>query len=378
MEADSKRSRFTIHDSRFTDPGEKSPGSLWDPPPERIAVFRALQLGDMLCAVPALRALRAHAPGARITLIGLPWAAAFAARFRQYIDDFIAFPGATGFPEQVPDLSALPGFFAAARERRFDLAIQLHGSGEFSNLIVLALGARRHAGFVRESAVPPAPAFLQWPDREPEIWRYLRLMQFLDVPLQGSALEFPLASQDWDEYAALARDHDLKPGHYVCVHPGARLLTRRWPPERFAAVADELAAAVGHIVITGSADERKLAERVHRSMRQPALNLAGHTRLGSLAALIAGSRLLLCNDTGVSHVAAALGTSSVVVSSGTDARRWAPLDARRHRFVYHPMPCRPCSHYECPIGHPCALGVTVERVALESRALLQEEAMHAA
>jgi ADP-heptose:LPS heptosyltransferase len=196
--------------------------------------------------------------------------------------------------------------------------------------------------------------------------------------LRGCALEFPLGRQDWDEYAALAAAYDLKPGQYVCVHPGARLLTRRWPPERFAAVADELADAVRHIVITGSEDEQELAGRVQRAMRCPALNLAGRTRLGSLAALIAGSRLLLCNDTGVSHVAAALGTSSVVISSGTDARRWAPLDGQRHRFIYHMVPCRPCAHYECPIGHPCALGVPVERVALESRALLREEPVHAA
>ncbi len=352
--------------------------SLWKPPPERIAVFRALQLGDMLCSVPALRALRAHAPRARITLIGLPWAAAFAERFPHYIDEFIPFPGAPGFPEQTPDLNALPGFLAETRKRRFDLAIQLHGSGELSNLIVLAVGARNYGGFVRAGVVPPAPGFLPWPEDDPEIWRYLKLMQFLGVPPRGCTLEFPLAGRDWEEYAALARAHDLHPGQYVCVHPGARLLTRRWPPERFAAVADELADAVPRIVITGSADEQALAARVQDAMRRPAVNLAGRTRLGSLAALIAGSRLLLCNDTGVSHVAAALGTPSVVISSGTDVRRWAPLDAQRHRFIYHWVPCRPCAHFECPVGHPCALGVPVERVAHESRALLREEPMHAA
>src|SRR2546421_215741 len=96
---------------------------LWSPPPERIAVFRALQLGDMLCAVPALRALRAHAPHARITLVGLPWAESFVERFPAYIDDLLPFPGYPGYPEQDGTIPAFLDFLDAARAKRFDLAI---------------------------------------------------------------------------------------------------------------------------------------------------------------------------------------------------------------------------------------------------------------
>src|SRR3954462_1198918 len=117
--------------------------------PSRIAVFRALQLGDMLCAVPALLALSAAYPRARITLIGLPWAKSFVERYSQLIDDLCIFPGAVGFPEQAESDARLPAFFAAARERNFDLAIQLHGSGGVANDILFELGARQCAGFVQ-------------------------------------------------------------------------------------------------------------------------------------------------------------------------------------------------------------------------------------
>lgn len=341
--------------------------------PASIAVFRALQLGDLLCAVPALRALRHARPRARVTLIGLPWARAFAKRFAQYVDDFLEFPGFPGMPERPCDVRALPEFLLAAQARHFDLALQLHGSGALSNPLVAALGARRAAGYFRAGdAEPPGVELLLWRDGEHEILRYQRLLEALGVPPRGTALEFPLAAGDFEEAAHLgiaARD-----ARYVCVHPGSQLPSRRWPAERFAAVADALAARGLSVVLTGTADEAPLTQRVAAAMRAPALDVAGRTSLGSVAALIDGARLVVANDTGVVHVARACGVPSVAVSCGGDVGRWAPLDAESHRVVHCDVPCRPCAHRVCPIGHPCATGVSVDDVLAAAAALLEKAA----
>src|ERR1044071_6758640 len=101
--------------------------------PRTIALLRALQLGDLLCTVPAFRALRAAFPDARIVLIGLPWAKAFVERFSRYLDEFVAFPGYPGLPEQEPDYRRLTDFFNDMRKRQFDWVIQMQGNGSFVN-----------------------------------------------------------------------------------------------------------------------------------------------------------------------------------------------------------------------------------------------------
>jgi ADP-heptose:LPS heptosyltransferase len=336
--------------------GVPDPGAL-----RRIVVFRALQLGDMLCVVPALRALRRAAPRAKITLAGLPWAAQFAHRFRHYVDEFMAFPGFPGLPERVPDVAALPRFLLDAQGRNFDLAIQLHGSGVLSNPIAGLLGAGRQAGFYKPGAWCPDPATcLPWGETEQEVMRYLRLMRALGCDDADTTLEFPI--DDADRAAVRALEPLPPVGRYVCIHAGARLPSRRWPAARFGQVADGLAARGWHVVLTGAPQERAIVDEVMANMAAPALDLAGRTTLGALALLVSRAGLLVSNDTGVSHLAAASGTPSVIVSSGADPVRWAPLDRARHRLLFAPAACRPCAFETCPIGHPCALDLSAAQV----------------
>ena len=133
--------------------------------PNKVAVLPGLELGDLLCAVPALRALRGALPEARITLIGLLWARELIARFPRYVDDFIPLPGA---------------------DSDFDLVIRMDGPSDTPNISLAGKLGRKAAGYVRPGMTADPPEFfLAYPEAEPEIRRHLRLMSWLGAQLSS-------------------------------------------------------------------------------------------------------------------------------------------------------------------------------------------------
>jgi ADP-heptose:LPS heptosyltransferase len=307
----------------------------------RIALLRGTPgIGDLLCAVPSWRALRAAVPEARVTLIAQPALTEPARRFGAYIDDLLPFPGFPGLPDAGDDVRATVAFLAEAQERHFDLVIQQHGSGRVTNLLVELLGGRRVAGFCGERAhVPPGGVFLPYPVGRHEVHRHLALMELLGAPPRGDQLELPITDEDRAAAAAL---RPTAAGGYAVLHPGAKVAGRRWPVASFARVARALAHRGMAVVVTGSDRERALAECVAEAGGPSATSVAGATDLGTLAALIDGAALVVTNDTGASHVAVARRTPSIVVTpSGLDPT-WLPLDRQRHHVVAgadgHPEP----------------------------------------
>lgn len=301
---------------------------------KRVGVFRALNLGDLLCAMPSFRALRHALPHADIRLIGLAHMAPLAHRFSHYISSFSSFPGFPGLPEQSFDLDAFTRFTREEARCEYDLVIQMHGKGSITNPLVCMLGAARTAGYYEPGEFQPdEDLFMPYPEGMPEVERHLRLVDFLGIERRGTHLEFPIFSDDWTRLAALQRKHGFGGEEYVCIHPGARDVRRWWAPAKFAQVADALREKGYGVIFTGSAEEATAIEHVRASMTHDSTSLAGLTDLGTLAALVAKARLLVSNDTGVSHVAAATCTPSVVVFLASDPARWAPLDRDTHRIV---------------------------------------------
>lgn len=310
-----------------------------------IVVFRVLKLGDLLCTVPAFRALRRAFPKAHITLMGMPWAAAFVERYAAYIDAFLHFPGYPGLPEQQVSLHEVQAFLTTVKKSKIDLLLQLQGDGSIVNELLEQFGAPLLAGFCQPGDRRAAKRnFLVYPAHLHEIHRHLALLQQLSIPAAGDELEFPLCPKDFAEFEAVKER--LPATGYLCIHPGASVPQRQWPPRYFARLADHFAAKGYAIVLTGTPAERALTATVADMMRAPATDLAGATTLGSMGVLLSRAKGMVTNCTGVSHLATALKLRSVVISMDGEPHRWGPLDHQLHRTIDWTV----CNDYETVVA----------------------------
>lgn len=297
-----------------------------------IVVFRALQLGDLLCSIPAFRALRKNFPGAHIAIVGLPWQKMLRDRFPNYFDEFIQFPGYPGLPEQPVDTVATSRFLMEMNERKFDVAIQMQGNGSVVNPMVELFGAEITAGFFIEGHYKPdTPYFMRYPEGISEIHRHLALMHYLGLEDDGDHLEFPITEKDRQDLSSSLPGISRK--KYICVHAGSRGAYRQWPPKYFAEAAERCTEKGYDIVLTGTSDELSIVNEVAAHMHHKPVIAAGKTSLGAMAALLKNAGGLISNCTGVSHVASALKVKSVVISMDGEPERWAPLNNNIHSTI---------------------------------------------
>jgi ADP-heptose:LPS heptosyltransferase len=260
-----------------------------------VLVLRALGLGDLLTAVPALRGVRAAYPEHQVVLAA-PVALRELARLTGAVDELV--PTAR--------LGPIPWLRPPA------VAVNLHGRGPQSTH---ALRALRPATLLAH-AQPRVPG-PQWDPELHEVRRWCRLLEYFDIPADPADL-------------GLARPPVPSPAPgAVVVHPGAGFVARHWPADRYAVVARRLAETGLPVVVTGSPAQRPLAARVAAGAGLPADSvLAGTTTLLQLAALVADASLVVCGDTGIAHLATACGTPSVVLFGPVSPRHWGPPPGR--------------------------------------------------
>ena len=311
--------------------------------PRRILVVRLSALGDVLLATPAVRALKKRFPNAEI--------------------DWLVESGYLPLLEENPHARPVP-YDKGGRHRRlaglltlreelerggYDLVIDLQNKAK----TWLLRGVADHAVSLKKRAPGEALQALFGKDailtRAHAVDLFLEALQPLGVTADGSTLDLVLSQRSRDQAEALGL-----PANAVGLAPGARWETKRWPAERFAALATSFAAQGLQLVLIGGPGDREALAAVRAALPSTLQPKDTSTLgVGGLAAAIAGLKLLVAGDSGPVHIASAVGTPVLAIFGPTSPLRWRPLGANS-AVVKLELPCSPCSNHgtvQCPLGH---------------------------
>ena len=340
------------------------------PPPvpgvRRLAVLRANGVGDYVVAEPALAALRAAYPDAEITLLGAAHTRPLVEGRPGPCDRYVQVPLTTGV-RVGPDPDATPqeleAWCAQQREHAYDLAVQLHGGGRNSNALLLRLGARVTAG----AATPDAPKPDRWVPYtayQHDTLRWLEVVRTVGAPMLRVEPHVSVTREDLAESRAA-----LPPGDrpLVVVHPGATDGRRCYPEERLGAVARSLADRGARVAVLGGPGDADKVARVAEGAGGDVETVVGGLSLGGLVGTLRRASLMLGNDSGPRHLAAAVGTPTVAVFTYANLADVAPLSRTWHRLeVSWHGGCRVCGRRVleggCGHGASATHDVPVERV----------------
>ncbi|HBD09162.1 MAG TPA: lipopolysaccharide heptosyltransferase II [Syntrophobacteraceae bacterium] len=321
-------------------------------------------IGDAVMATPAMSALRSTFPGATLVVAAHPQVAELF-RPHPYCDAVVDY-------DRRGRHRGPGGVFRFAwelRRERFDLAILLQNAVEAAILAFLA-GIPRRAGYCTDLRGPLLTHGVPVGERERRLHHteyYCNMLAMLGISGGDAQLRLSCTAeeQDW------AR-RTLGPGRWIAIHPGAAYgSAKRWFPDRFAAVADHLAAHHdARIVLVGGSDAVAAARDMELAMTHRPLSLAGRTSIRQFMAILEPCRLLITNDSGPMHVGAALGVPVVAIFGPTDHTTTSPL-AVHHRLVRKPTDCAPCLKRHCPTDHRCMLAITADDVIQAAAELLE-------
>ena len=351
----------------------------WDSARNVLAV-RLDHMGDVLMTTPALRALKQQHPRRRLTLLASSNGFE-AAHAIPEVDDVIRYDAPWHKNAPLRDASDDYAILKTLVDRRFDAAVvfTVYSQNPLPSVLLCFLaGIPLRLAHCREN---PYQLLTHWvQESEPqqrvrhEVQRQLDLVATVGCETPNQRLSFrvpPIAGVRVTK-ALEQIGVDLK-SPWLVIHPGATALSRRYPPQQFAAVARRLARDLNYqVVFTGALTEHGLVEQIRCDMGLQSYSLAGKLNLVELAALLSMSCVLICNNTGPAHLAAAVGTPVVDLYALTNPQH-IPWQVP-NRVLSHDVRCKYCYKSVCPQGHnDCLRLITPDQVVAAVQDLMREE-----
>ncbi|HEV8430977.1 MAG TPA: glycosyltransferase family 9 protein [Pyrinomonadaceae bacterium] len=325
----------------------------------KVLVIRLRSIGDTVLATPSLYALKRFLPNARVDILVEDWVAPLLDN-HPHVDNVIAL-----------ERGGLITRARVARELRaanYDVVYNLHG-GTTATFLTRATGARHRVGFKSyqygqlHNHQAPSPLLIWQQPKTHSVEQQLALLGWTGVPVTDRPrTSLGISSQAAARVDQLLNDAGLNEQNIALIHPAAAFATKQWATEKFARVVEFLAERGFTSVAIAAPNEQALLETLSSGASVNVVSLA--LSLPEVTALAARSQLFVGNDSGIAHIAAAVGTPSVVVFGSSNIAHWRPWNSAPAEVVFEEMPCQPCHGYFCEqFAQPeCILRVPVVRV----------------
>jgi lipopolysaccharide heptosyltransferase II len=338
------------------------PLAPWPASPRHVLFVRMDNMGDVLMCTPAMQAVREAMPRTRLTLLTSPSGDRLAPHL-DMIDGTLVHRASWVKPPSAWECDDEAALVRQLAEARIDVAVLFTTATQSAlpaALLCRMAGIPYRIAYSREN---PYALLSEWVREQDEIragmrhevQRQLDLVARLGVPAPADLrLRFRVRDEDRREARSVLQRAGLHGDQpYVLLHPGATAASRRYPPAAFAEVLKRLSLAGWTCVICGGGEDREAIAQIRAVVGSGAIDLGGMLSLGGLGALIEGAALMICNNSGPAHIAAALRTPQVCLYALTNPQH-TPWQTPS-RVLYQDVPCRDCLRSICPQGHNACL-----------------------
>jgi heptosyltransferase-3 len=326
---------------------------------KRVLVIRLRSIGDTVLATPSLFALKRFLPQAQVDILVEDWVAPLLAH-HPHVDNVIEL--------ERGGMSARMKIARALRAAHYDVVYNLHG-GTTATFLTRATGARHRVGFKTyqyaklHTELVPSPLLLWGQQKTHSVEQQLALLGWTGVPVSDRPrTRLGIAPEATANVRRYLSDAGLAESKIALIHPAAAFATKRWAAENFARVAEYVSERGYAPVAIAAPNEAEIINELVNQSRVGILTLG--LSLPEVTVLAARSQLFVGNDSGIAHIAAAVGTPSVVIFGSSNIAHWRPWNRAAAEVVFEELPCQPCHGYFCEkFPEPeCILRVPVARV----------------
>lgn len=346
-------------------------------PPGRILVIRLDRIGDVVLSTPVLQALRLAYPHAFIAMM-VRSACRSVVEGHPHLDELILYDKERAHRS----VRATVRFARRLRRHEFDTALVLHPSRR-SHWIPWLAGIPVRIGYDRKGAwlLTHRIRHRKQEGRKHEADYTVDCLRVFGLEPPAPRPLVPVGEDARQRVACLLQQHGIGPAErLIALHPSASCVSKRWPAQRFAALGDRLiGSSRSRVVLVAGPEDVPHAQAVQGAMRQRPVDLSGQLSLAELIALLQRCRVLVSNDSGPVHLAAAVGTPTVVIfgrnQQGLSPQRWGPL-GQGHVVLHKEVGCVTCLAHECDIGFLCLTSLSVEEVLQAVERLLEQPPPH--